>query len=206
MMTAEQLSRDFGIGLSGGVASGKSVVSTLLRDMGHLVIDADTLARQAVAPASPTLAAVVKKFGRTILNHDGTLNRACLRQLVFNDTTLRRALEAIVHPRIRQLLAEELQQAGLCSAPRIWFYEAALLVETGTYRNFKQLWVTYCQPATQIARLCGRDKLSARQAAAIIALQLPSSTKCARADLCIDTEQDRTSIKTMISHQLATWC
>lgn len=203
MMTSEQLSRDFGIGLSGGVATGKSVVSGLLRDMGHTVIDADVLARQAVAPASPALAEIAAQFGHTLLNADGTLHRLRLRELIFNDTSKRKALEEIVHPRIRQLLVDELKQAGFFTQPRLWFYEAALLVETGTYEKFKQLWVTYCSHTTQIERLCQRDSISPQQAAAIIAAQLPTSTKNALAHLRIDTEQDIAAIKTMISQHLA---
>ncbi len=201
-MTAEQLSREFGIALSGGVATGKSVVSALLRDMGHPVIDADMLARDAVAPKSPALAEIAKTFGRTILDQDGTLRRARLRELIFNDSAQRKALENIVHPRIRELLADKLQREGLLDKPRLWFYEAALLVETGTYRKFKQLWVTHCTPATQLARLCARDSLSHQQATAIIATQLPTSTKLAVADLGIDTETDTADIKALLAQQL----
>ena len=203
-MNAKQLIRDFGIGLSGGVATGKSLVSGLLRDMGHKVIDADMLARQAVAPHSPALADIATQFGRSVFNPDGTLHRLRLRELIFNDTSKRKALEDIVHPRIRQLLAAELQQAGFFTQPRLWFYEAALLVETGTYRQFKQLWVTYCSPATQIARLCQRDGISSSQAQAIIAAQLPTAAKLTHAHLCIDTEQDSTAIKTLLTQHLDT--
>ena len=201
-MTAAQLSRDFGIALSGGVATGKSVVSALLRDMGHPVIDADMLALDAVAPQSPALAEIVKIFGRTVLNHDGTLHRAHLRALIFNDSAQRQTLENIVHPRIRALLAAQLQREGLCDKPRLWCYEAALLVETGTYRQFKQLWVTHCTPATQLARLRARASLSHQQATAIIAAQLPTSAKLAVADLCIDTETDTPDIKALLTQQL----
>ena len=201
-----------------GVATGKSVVSKLLRTMeqandkdsspgqreGYTVIDADVLAREAVAPHSPALAEIVEAFGRKVLKHDGTLHRTRLRQRIFNDAAQRRALEDIVHPRIRALLADQLQQEGLIARPRLWFYEAALLVETGTYRNFKQLWITHCTPATQLARLCARDNLSSKQAEAIIAAQLPTSAKLAVADLGIDTEQDTASIQALLIRQLAT--
>ena len=203
-MNAQQLSRDFGIGISGGVATGKSIVSGLLRDMEHKVIDADMLARQAVAPNSPALAAIATQFGRTVVNNDGTLHRLRLRQLIFNDARKRKTLEDIVHPRIRQLLATELQQAGFFAQPRLWFYEAALLVETGTYRQFKQLWVTHCSPATQLARLCQRDNISPHQAQTIIAAQLPSDAKLAHAHLCIDTEQDVAAIKILLAQHLGT--
>lgn len=203
-MDTQQLSRDFGIGLSGGVATGKSVVSDLLRDMGHKVIDADVLARQAVAPNSLALAEIATQFGRTVLNADGTLHRLRLRELIFNDASKRKQLEDIVHPCVRQLLADELQQAGFFSQPRLWFYAAALLVETGTYRQFKQLWITHCSHATQIERLCQRDNISPQQAQAIIDAQLPSATKLAHAHLRIDTEQDVASIKTLLVQHLDT--
>ncbi len=201
-MTAAQLSRKFGIALSGGAATGKSVVSALLRDLGYTVIDADTLARAAVTPASPALAEIVEAFGSTVLNHDGTLHRSRLRTLICNDSAQRKILEDIVHPRIRELLADKLRQEGLFAKPRLWCYEAALLVETGTYRQFKQLWVTHCSPATQLTRLCRRDNLSAPQAASLIAAQLPTSAKLAVADLCIDTAQPPAAIKLLLSQQL----
>lgn len=201
-MNATQLSREFGIALSGGVATGKSVVSALLRDLGRIVIDADILARAAVAPSSPALAEIVRTFGRTVLRHDGTLHRTRLRSLIFNDHAQRKKLEDIVHPCIQKLLADKLQREGLFDQPCLWFYEAALLVETGTYRNFKQLWVTHCTPATQLTRLCRRDKLSHQQAAAIIAAQLPTRAKLAVADLSIDTEKKITDIKALLSQQL----
>ena len=201
-MNATQLSSEFGIALSGGVATGKSVISTLLRDMGNIVIDADMLARDAVAPTSSALAEIVRTFGRAVLRHDGTLHRAHLRALIFNDHARRKRLEAIVHPCIQKLLAAKLQQEGLFDQPRLWFYEAALLVETGTYRNFKQLWVTHCTPATQLTRLRRRDNLSHQQAAAIIAAQLPTSAKLAVADLGIDTEKKITDIEALLTQQL----
>ena len=201
-MTYEQLSRDFGIALSGGVATGKSVVSKLLLSMGYVVIDADLLAREVVTPPSPALAEIVNTFGQQVLNQDGTLHRAHLRQLIFNDKAKRKALEDIVHPRIQALLVTKLQQEGLLDQPRLWFYEAALLVETGTYRKFKQLWITHCSPATQLTRLCQRDNIPASQANAIIAAQLPTNAKLAVADLCIDTEQDPADIKALLIQQL----
>lgn len=203
-MTTEQLSREYGIALSGGVATGKSVVSKLLRDMEHTIIDADELAREAVAPKSPALTEIVKTFGHEVLKHDGTLHRAHLRELIFNDSAKRKTLESIVHPRVRALLVDKLQQEGLFAQPRLWFYEAALLVETGTYRKFKQLWVTHCHHATQLARLCARDNLLPKQAEAIIAAQLPNSAKLAVANLCIDTEKSTTEIKALLVQQLAT--
>ena len=201
-MTYEQLSRDFGIALSGGVATGKSVVSKLLLNLGYIVIDADLLAREVVAPQSPALKTIAKKFGHEMLNKDQTLNRSRLRELIFNDTNKRKALEDIVHPRIQALLVTKLQQEGLFDQPRLWFYEAALLVETGTYRKFKQLWVTHCSPTTQLTRLCQRDNIPPSQANAIIAAQLPTDAKLAVADLCIDTEKNTADIKALLSQQL----
>ena len=157
---------------------------------------------QAVAPKSSALAEIAKTFGHTILNHDGTLHRARLRELIFNDTAQRKTLENIMHPRIRELLADKLQREELLDKPRLWFYEAALLVETGTYRKFKQLWVTHCTHTTQIARLRARDGLSHEQATAIISTQLPTSAKLAVADLGIDTEKDTADIKALLTQQL----
>lgn len=204
MLTFSQLAHNYGIALSGGAATGKSTVSSMLRDIGHTVIDADALARQAVAPDSPGLTAVVEKFGAHILNEDRSLNRNRLRELIFNDEKKRKVLEDILHPRIHQLLQNELHRGGFFTDPRLWFYEAALLVETGTYHNFKQLWITHCSPQTQVARLMARDKLSQKQATAVIAAQLPTSVKLAKADLCIYTENNHKAIKALITQHLAT--
>lgn len=191
-----------GIGLSGGVATGKSTVASLLKQRGYLVIDADILARQSVAIGSPVLAELVERFGKKILRNDGSLDRKELRMMIFADRTIQRAVEAIIHPCIEKLLSVELQAHHLVDDQQLWFYEAALLVETGNYRQYRQLWICHCQRTTQIARLMVRDKVSRREAQQIIDAQLTSETKIKVADLVIDSDRTISDIELLIDSHL----
>ena len=202
MITFDLLKRAYGIGLTGGIATGKSVVSTLLRDLGHEVVDADVLAREAVLPRSRGLTVIVQQFGPGILQ-DGSLNRRKLRDLIFADASKKKIVENILHPHIRELLQEKLRQRDFFTKPRLWFYEATLLVETGTWREFKQLWVTHCSPATQITRLRERNNLSLTEAKKIITAQLPNEVRLQKADLGISTEDDdKDKLKNLLARSL----
>lgn len=187
-MDARALLKSHGIGLTGGIATGKSTVAGLLRARGYLVVDADQLARAVVAPGTPGFEQVVTSFGAGVVTADGSLDRAKLRAIVFKDAEARRRLEAITHPLIRAALAEALAAAGLLETPRPFFYEAALLVETGTHGDFRALWATHCPRKTQLARLMGRDGSTRADAERALASQMPAAEKAARADVAIDTD------------------
>jgi dephospho-CoA kinase len=186
-MDARALLKSHGIGLTGGIATGKSTVAGLLRARGYLVVDADQLARAVVAPGTPGLAQVVASFGAGVVAPDGSLDRAKLRAIVFKNAEARGRLEAITHPLIRETLAEALAAAGLLETPRPFFYEAALLVETGTHGDFRALWATHCPRETQLARLMERDGASRADAERALASQMPAAEKAARADVALDT-------------------
>ncbi len=173
------------IGLTGGIACGKSAVAALLRQRGHPVIDADQVARQVVAPGTEGLAAIVERFGEELLNADGSLDRTALGRIVFGDSTARRDLEAITHPRIGQRSGELMRDAALAGAERV-FYEAALLVETGRHRQFDSLWVVAAPVELQIERVMARDGLSVDEAKERIDAQMPVADKVAVADVVID--------------------
>lgn len=164
------------IGLTGGIASGKSTVARLLAAHGAAVIDADQLARDVVAKGTVGLAEIVKTFGPEVLASDGTLDRAKLGTLVFADESKRKKLEAITHPLIglEGLRRMALLQEG--PAPYI-VYEAALLVETGRHDTFPALVVVAVSPETQLARLVHRDGLPEERALERIASQLPMEKK-----------------------------
>jgi dephospho-CoA kinase len=174
------------IGLTGGIASGKSTVARMLADLGAHVVDADAIAREVVAPSEPAFAEVVATFGEEFVGRDGLLDRKKLGKLVFADAEKRRALNAIVHPQIarrsEQRLAE-LRAQGLAVA----IYEAALLVENGVHRTLDGLMVVACDEATQLRRLISRDQLSEAAARARIAAQLPLADKIKVATWVIDT-------------------
>lgn len=184
-----------GIGLTGGIATGKSTVSRLIREQGFTVYDADILARQAVEPGSETLQALVKLCGETIRAADGSLERKKLGALIFTNTTLRRQVEALIHDRIWQLLARELEPRCAANDPSYWFFDAALLFETDSYKRFNQIWLTTCPEAVQRQRLMVRDHLSPAQVDAILASQFPTARKLALATVIIDTARPLAAVK-----------
>lgn len=186
-MQLTDFSRAWGIALTGGIASGKSTIAGLLRQRSYLVIDADQLSRELTAPQSEGLAAVALHFGSQVLHPDGSLDRAQMRRIIFNDAQQRAALEAIIHPRLEQSTLRVLREHGLLDRPRLWFYEAALIFERDRAQDFLEVWVAHCDPEVQIARLMARDHATRAEALAIIAAQLPLSEKLKRADRAINT-------------------
>ncbi|MBI2601936.1 MAG: dephospho-CoA kinase [Deltaproteobacteria bacterium] len=192
------------MGITGGIAAGKSTVTRILSSWGYVCIDADKLARGAVAPGSKVLSAIAREFGRNVLTDQGSLDRKFMRDLVFRDVELRKKLETIVHPEIRRLLAVELQNVDLLANPRLWFYEAALLFETGAYKNFLANCLVTCDRQTQIARVIERDKVSWEDAERIVSSQMPEQEKKKLADVVIENtagqKELEQTLKTLISH------
>jgi len=173
------------IGLTGGIATGKSTFAAALRALGVPVVDADELARAVVAPGTPGLAAVVEAFGPGVLGPGGALDRKALGAMVFADPDARRRLEAITHPAIREAMQAE--TARLAAAGHdLAFYDAALLFEVGLDRAMALVVVVDAPPEAQLARLAARDGLTRAQAAARLAAQLPVAEKAARADVVIE--------------------
>lgn len=175
------------IGLTGGIATGKSTFSSLLRTRGVPVLDADAFAKAAVEPGSPALAEIARTFGPGVLTPDGRLDRKRMAALVFADASARGRLEAITHPAVRRALAEEtarLAAAGLALA----FYDTPLLFEVGLDRTLDCVVVVWASAATQRARLVARDGLTPAEADARLAAQLPIDEKAARADLVVENE------------------
>ena len=176
-------------GLTGGIASGKSTVAAMLRDAGVDVIDADQLAREAVAKGSDGLAAVVEAFGPEVLTSDGELDRPKLGAVVFGDDDKRRTLNGIVHPRVAMLAAEKSQM--LRDAGRPWMvYEVPLLFENGLDAGMDATILVAVPEAVQKARLMARDDLDASAAQARIDSQMPLADKRVRATYVIDNSQD----------------
>lgn len=174
------------IGLTGGIASGKSTVAQVWKALGAAIVDADQVARDIVAPGQPALAEIVRAFGRDVLLPDGTLDRKKLGAIIFADADKRRTLNAITHPRIAvetQARLQALREEGVAVA----VYEAALLVENGIHHGLDGLIVVFCDEATQLARLVERDGFSADEARARIAAQAPVEAKKAAATWLVDT-------------------
>ncbi len=172
------------VGLTGGIACGKSTVARAFAELGVPVIDADELARLVVAPGTEGLSEVVAEFGKDVLLPNGTLDREKVGAIVFNDDNARRRLNTITHPRIAAAGAKRIAELQSNPGPFI-LYEAALLVESGSYRLFDGLIVVSSKPQVQLARLVERDGLSEEQAQARIRSQLPLADKEAVADYVI---------------------
>ena len=179
-------------GLTGGLASGKSTVAARFRARGVPVIDADLIAREVVEPGSEGLAAVVEAFGEGILAPDGSLDRARLGDVVFAAPEKRRALNAILHPRIAARSAQRI--AALDAAgEKLACYEAALLVENNLADAFRPLVVVAVPLDVQLARARARDGSTEEQARARVAAQLPLANKIVAADHVIDNAGETTT-------------
>jgi dephospho-CoA kinase len=182
---SESASRPRRIALTGGIATGKSHVRAEFERLGVPTIDADVLAREAVAPGSPALAAIANRFGRDVIDSTGALDRRRLAALVFTDPVARRDLEAIVHPIVRARTDAWFETLE----PRHAFAIAdiPLLYETGRERDFDEVIVTACDPETQVRRVMKRDSITEAEARQRIAVQLPTLEKARRADYMINT-------------------
>lgn len=173
------------LGITGGIASGKSAVADFFVECGAILVSADLLAREVVNPGSPTLAQLVEAFGEEILTAGGCLNRQALASRIFADPDARRRLEEITHPAIAHLA--ECRLAALKSAPHdLIVYEAPLLFEAGAEHRVDQVLVVIADTACQLARLRQRDNLDEEEALRRIAAQWPQADKVQKADFVID--------------------
>ena len=172
--------------LTGGIATGKSHCLARFASLGVPVVDSDQLARAAVAPGTPGLTRVVERFGRALLQADGTLDRAALARIVFADPAARADLEAIVHPEVYRRIREWAQ--ALPPDTTVAIADVPLLFETGHERDFARVIVCACEPAEQLRRLMSRDALDEPAARARLAAQWPIGEKVQRADYVIRTD------------------
>lgn len=170
------------IGLTGGIASGKSTVAALFVELGAGLVDTDVLARELVEPGSPALAEIREAFGTAVIDTEGRLDRPRMRALVFADPALRRTLERIMHPAIRR---RALELAAASTAPYVMI-AVPLLVETGFAEHVDRVLVVDCPEALQIERLVKRDGLATAEAQAMLAAQATRSERLAAADDLVD--------------------
>lgn len=177
------------VGLTGGIAVGKSYILETLASLGCATIDADIVARQVVEPGKPAFDEIVQQFGREVLSADGALDRGRLGAIVFADKTKRETLNAIVHPRVFETQAAWLAEVKARDPRGIAVVDAALMIETGSYRRFEKLIVAYCDPQLQMERLMTRNHLSRADAEARIAAQTPTAEKLKYADYSVNTTQ-----------------
>lgn len=170
------------VGLTGGVATGKTTVARMFRRCGAVVIDADVLARAVVKPGMPAWREIVRMFGQGILNPDGTINRHKLGAIVFGDKTKRRRLERIIHPRVAREQAKLTRHAAKEDPNAVVIYDVPLLFEAGIDKRVDRIIVVTADQKTQVARLQRRNRLARHAALRRIRSQLPLVQKRRRAD------------------------
>jgi dephospho-CoA kinase len=191
------MTRPLRIGLTGGIASGKSTVTKRFAELGVPVIDADVASRSVVEPGKPGLAQVVQRFGEGVLDADGRLDRRALRNLIFRDSSLRQALDAILHPLIR---AEMEREAAAAKGPYV-VMAIPLLVEGGSStKRVDRVLVVDAEETLQIQRLQARDGSSAEQARAILASQAGRATRLAAADDVLSNTGTVAELRQAVDH------
>jgi dephospho-CoA kinase len=185
------------IGLTGNIAAGKSTVSKMLAARGATVIDADILARKAVAVGSAGHRAIVQRWGDDVLDAEGELDRAALRQLVFQEPTELEALNEIVHPEVSRL-RESLVAAARARGDQILVCDIPLLFERRLVDDFDRIVLVDAPRAIRLERLTADRGLSHTEAMNMIAAQMPAELKRARADYVIDNDGDRTALEARV--------
>jgi dephospho-CoA kinase len=179
------------VGLTGGVASGKSVVSQVWKEEGAVLIDADRIARELVQPRAPAWKALVKAFGKEILQEDGSIHRKRLAVKVYSDPVERELLNRILHPRIKKEINRRIKGVRQRKTNAIVVIDAALLVETGYYREVDKIVVVTSTQKKQIERLRKRDQMNSETARRIIDSQISQEERIRVADITIRNEGSR---------------
>ena len=180
------LSGTFTVGLTGGIASGKTTVADQFGELGAVLIDTDVIARQVVEPGTEGLTEIAATFGKDVLQEDGSLDRRALRAVVFAEDAKRRELEAIVHPRIRDETMRQMLEFG---GP-YQIIVVPLLAESPLQHAVDRILVVDCAEEVQLARLLARDNENEAQARRIIAAQTPREERLAIADDVIENDRD----------------
>ena len=195
------------VGLTGNIAAGKSTIATAFAARGATLIDSDTAARDAVAPGTPALTAIVAHFGAGMLREDGTLDRTAMGALVFRDAAARHALERIVHPAVEATRRAAVRTA-VANGAAIVICDVPLLFEVGLAWQFARIVLVDAPPAVRIARLERDRRMSMHDAALRVSAQMPASLKRGRSDIVIDNGGTRAVLDAQIVaawQRLATW-
>jgi dephospho-CoA kinase len=203
-MEFTELSEKWGIAITGGIASGKSTIAESLRQRGFVVIDADQASRLVVLPGTEGFKEVVSTFGQDILTLSGEMDRAKMREIVFQSPEKRLVLEKIIHHRLASVSEELLRRENLFEKPKVWFYEASLIYERNRSSDFARVWVAYCPRSVQIERVMARDRIDKPAAEAILRAQMSPDEKAKRADLVIQTDCPRDELESRIDQALTT--
>ncbi|MDK2985175.1 MAG: dephospho-CoA kinase [Clostridia bacterium] len=176
------------IGLTGGIASGKTTVATILQELGAAVLDADEVAKKIVQKGKPAYKEIINTFGRKVLTSDGDLNRKLLGKIVFNDEEKRKKLESIIHPRVKEYFLEEIQRIKEKDPQKIIVLDVPLLLESGMETLVDEVWVVAVSEELQIKRIELRDRIGRQEALKRIKAQMPLKEKLKYADRIINAE------------------
>jgi dephospho-CoA kinase len=174
------------VGLTGGIATGKSTVSTILENAGAVIIDADQIAREVVKKGRPAHRAIVEEFGKNVLLPDGEINRGVLGDIIFNDPQKKHVLNTIVHPHVRKEQDRRLKHIAKTNPDTIVVLDIPLLLESKMYRDLSEVVVVYAPEHIQIQRLMQRDGISRADALARVSSQMPIEEKKDKATIIID--------------------
>lgn len=185
------------IGLTGGIATGKSTAATILRELGASIVDADELAREIVRPGQGAWREIVNAFGSRILRADKTIDREKLRRTIFQDEQARRRLESITHPRIRALAKQKIKKLAAEGA-QIIIYDVPLLFENQVHHWLRPVILIACDSAIQKRRLQQRDGLSEREIEQHLSAQMPLGEKRKLADFVIENDGDLRELKRQV--------
>ncbi|GGF86207.1 dephospho-CoA kinase [Paenibacillus albidus] len=188
------------MGLTGGIASGKSTVSALLVNKGARLVDADLIAREVMLPGHPVLAAVVEQFGSEILLPDGALDRARLGEIIFRQPEARQMLNELTHPAIRQEIKDRMYRLHEEDPEGLVIVDIPLLYESGLEGLFTEIVVVYVPREIQLARLMERNGLSREQAEERLKAQMDIELKRSKASVVIDNSGDRTQTESQVDH------
>jgi dephospho-CoA kinase len=178
------------VGLTGGIATGKSTVSAIFKKAGAIIIDADLIARQVVVPGLPAWRSIKTVFGDRVIGPDGVINRALLGEVVYNDRQARKQLEGIIHPQVCIRIEHEVNRLRRSNPHAVVIQDIPLLLETGMTGGLSEIIVVYTTIEIQLKRLMKRDSLEMDAARKRILAQMPMAEKRCRATLVIDNSGD----------------
>lgn len=202
-MEKEAFLKRWCIALTGNIATGKSFVSSFLKEKGFLVFDADKLSREVSRPKEKAYKEIIEVFGSGLLDSSGLIDRSLLSKIIFEDKNKRETLESIIHPEIENRLFESLKEKGIFEKPQVFFYDAALIFEKKKEKKFKEVWLTHCEKKTQRERLKLRNRAySASFIEHLISSQETSQTKKNRADFLIDTEETKKKVEERVEEKI----
>jgi dephospho-CoA kinase len=185
-------------GLTGSIATGKSTVSGILKELGAFIVDADRAAHEVVLPGTKAWNEIVRIFGKEILQKSGEIDRERLGRIIFNDSAMRSILEEVVHPEVMRAMDEQIGSIKSGSPDAVVILDVPLLIETGMHKGVGEVIVVYCPEAMQITRLMVRDKISREDALAKVRAQISIEEKRRFASLLIDNSASRDNTRIQV--------